>query len=84
MKGNILTSQELIRSMQAKVAAKEADLTNILTPAELVAVKDETAKLPDNFPFSKVVEILETEEMFDERKMDELEIAKIKFGIKPT
>ena len=35
MKSNILTSQELIRSMQAKVAANEAKLTNILTTVQL-------------------------------------------------
>ena len=33
MKENILTSRKLIRSMQAKVAANEAELTNILTTA---------------------------------------------------
>ena len=70
MKGNILTSQELIRSMQAKVAANEAELTNILTTAQLQAIK-ENKTLPADFPFMKVVEILESTDMFEKRKGDQ-------------
>ena len=64
-----------------KVAANEAELTNILTTAQLKAIKDENKTLPADFPFTKVVEILETADMFEKRKKNqswtahELEIA---------
>merc|ERR1712023_127321 len=75
--------------MQAKVAANEAELTNILTTAQLQAIK-ENKTLPADFPFMKVVEILESTDMFEKRKGDqrwtahELEIAGAFEGMNST